>query len=71
MYVIIIHDKKDCHLWRGKHERMVGNLPGQIYSYPSRRWRLETVTPLPQPIKKGIPFLIIILIVLLKFHSIV
>lgn len=64
MYAIIIRDYKDCRLWRRKHERMVGNLPGQIYSYPPRRWRLETAKPLPQPIKKGIPFLIIILIIL-------
>lgn len=33
--------QKDCYLWRKKSERHKGNLPGQVYSYPSRRWRFE------------------------------
>ena len=31
----------DCYLWRKKSERHKGNLPGQVYSYPARRWRFE------------------------------
>lgn len=44
----------------------MGNLPGQIYSYPPRRWRLETAIPLPAPIKKSIPFFIKIIIIFLN-----
>ena len=31
----------DCYLWRKKSDRHKGNLPGQVYSYPTRRWRFE------------------------------
>ena len=29
-----------CHLWRSPNERRKGHLPGQVYSYMPRRWRL-------------------------------
>ena len=29
-----------CHLWRSPSERRKGHLPGQVYSYMPRRWRL-------------------------------
>ena len=31
-----------CNLLRSRLERRRGNLPGQIYSYPPYRWRLES-----------------------------
>jgi hypothetical protein len=41
--------QKDCHLWRQENERLPGELRGQIYSYPQRRWRLESPDiPAPQ-----------------------
>ena len=29
-----------CHLWRSPSERRKGHLPGQIFSYMPRRWKL-------------------------------
>lgn len=34
--------QSDCHLFRSRLERRRGVLPGQIYSYPMRRWKMET-----------------------------
>lgn len=29
-----------CHLWRSPSDRRKGRLPGQVYSYMPRRWKL-------------------------------
>lgn len=43
--------QSNSHLLRSRLERRRGALPGQIYSYPPRRWRRETK---PQPVtRKG------------------
>ena len=34
--------QSDCHLTRSRLERRRGVLPGQVYSYPLRRWRRES-----------------------------
>ena len=45
--------QSDCHLWRSRLERRRGAQPGQLYSYPSRRWRKETRVVVPHR-KKGV-----------------
>ena len=40
--------QSDCHLLRSRMERRRGNLPGQVYSYPPRRWRRERKSAEPR-----------------------
>ena len=44
--------QSDCYIWRTRLERRRGVLPGQIYSYPPRRWRVEA-KPQAKPTAKG------------------
>ena len=44
--------QSDCYIWRSRLERRRGVLPGQIYSYPPRRWRVEWKPP-QKPTTKG------------------
>lgn len=39
--------QSDCHLWHSRLERRRGARPGQLYSYPPRRWRKETKSVVP------------------------
>lgn len=45
--------QSDCHLLHSRLERRRGNLPGQVYSYPLRRWRRE-MRPAEPRAKKGV-----------------
>ena len=45
--------QSDCYIWRSRLERRRGVLPGQIYSYPPRRWRVEGKPP-QKPTTKGV-----------------
>ena len=45
--------QSDCHLLHSRLERRRGYLPGQVYSYPPRRWRKEMRPAEPRP-KKGV-----------------
>ena len=45
--------QSDCYIWRSRLERRRGVLPGQIYSYPPRRWRVEWKPP-QKPTTKGV-----------------
>lgn len=40
--------QSDCHLLRSRMERRCGNLTGQVYSYPPRRWRRERKSAEPR-----------------------
>ena len=42
--------QSDCHLLRSRMERRRGNLPGQVYSYPPRRWRRERKSTEPRKV---------------------
>lgn len=43
--------QSDCYIWRSRLERRRGVFPGQIYSYPPRRWRVEGKPPQKQTTK--------------------
>ena len=46
-------NQQDCYIWRSRAERKRGRLLGQVYSYPSRRWRISNKPhPRKEP-KKG------------------
>lgn len=33
--------QSDCFIWRSRHQRRRGGVPGQIFSYPPIKWKVE------------------------------
>ena len=39
--------QSDCFIWRSRSQRRRGNEPGQVYSYPPIKWKMEFHRDIP------------------------